>query len=384
VRHVRYRQIHQQLRAAILSGEYKPGDKLPTEMELAALHSVSRVTSAAALAELAREGLVQRLPRRGTTVSAPATREVPRGSPIIGWIQPVIDPSFGLEVLRGVERAARAAGYHLLVYLTGHSRAEEERAIRQAVTAGAAGLAIFLQDGETYNDEVLRLVLNRFPLVLVDRYLRGLPCACVQSDNVVGARDAVTALIEAGHRDICILTFPPSNTSTIEDRLDGYTQALAMAGLPLDHSLIYSEPQRPDTVGNSGEIDDDAVDRFVAYIRRAPRLTAIFATNVALTLLALRAAAHLDRHVPADLSIIGVDPLQNLPLPLSPITYVEQQSTEIGRIAITLLQEQLAGAPPRRVTLPMRLTHAGTIAPPCSMSVGVKDGSVRDEKNGVQ
>jgi len=384
VRHVRYRQIHQQLRAAILSGEYKPGDKLPTEMELAALHSVSRVTSAAALAELAREGLVQRLPRRGTTVSAPATREVPGGSPIIGWIQPVIDPSFGLEVLRGVERAARAAGYHLLVYLTGHSRAEEERAIRQAVTVGAAGLAIFLQDGETYNDEVLRLVLNRFPLVLVDRYLRGLPCACVQSDNVVGARDAVTALIEAGHRDICILTFPPSNTSTIEDRLDGYTQALAMAGLPLDHSLIYSEPQRPDTVGNSGEIDDDAVDRFVAYIRRAPRLTAIFATNVALTLLALRAAAHLDRHVPADLSIIGVDPLQNLPLPLSPITYVEQQSREIGRIAITLLQEQLAGAPPRRVTLPMRLTHAGTIAPPCSMSVGVKDGSVRDEKTGVQ
>jgi len=353
-------------------------------MELAALHSVSRVTSAAALAELAREGLVQRLPRRGTTVSAPATREVPGGSPIIGWIQPVIDPSFGLEVLRGVERAARAAGYHLLVYLTGHSRAEEERAIRQAVTVGAAGLAIFLQDGETYNDEVLRLVLNRFPLVLVDRYLRGLPCACVQSDNVVGARDAVTALIEAGHRDICILTFPPSNTSTIEDRLDGYTQALAMAGLPLDHSLIYSEPQRPDTVGNSGEIDDDAVDRFVAYIRRAPRLTAIFATNVALTLLALRAAAHLDRHVPADLSIIGVDPLQNLPLPLSPITYVEQQSREIGRIAITLLQEQLAGAPPRRVTLPMRLTHAGTIAPPCSMSVGVKDGSVRDEKTGVQ
>lgn len=384
MRHVRYRQIHQQLRAAILSGEYKPGDKLPTEMELAALHSVSRVTSAAALAELAREGLVQRLPRRGTTVSAPATREVPGGSPIIGWIQPVIDPSFGLEVLRGVERAARAAGYHLLVYLTGHSRAEEERAIRQAVTVGAAGLAIFLQDGETYNDEVLRLVLNRFPLVLVDRYLRGLPCACVQSDNVVGARDAVTALIEAGHRDICILTFPPSNTSTIEDRLDGYTQALAMAGLPLDHSLIYSEPQRPDTVGNSGEIDDDAVDRFVAYIRRAPRLTAIFATNVALTLLALRAAAHLDRHVPADLSIIGVDPLQNLPLPLSPITYVEQQSREIGRIAITLLQEQLAGAPPRRVTLPMRLTHAGTIAPPCSMSVGVKDGSVRDEKTGVQ
>jgi len=377
VKQARYRQIHQQLRNAILLGEYKPGDKLPTEKELAALHSVSRVTSAAALAELAREGLVQRLPRRGTTVSTPATHEALGGSPLIGWIQPNLDPSFGLDVLRGVERAARVAGYHLLIYLTGHSRIEEERAIRQAVTVGAAGLAIFLQDGETYNDEVLRLVLNRFPLVLVDRYLRGLPCACVQSDNVAGAREAVTALIEAGHRDICILTFPPRDTSTIEDRLDGYAQALAMAGLPLDHALIYSEPHLPDDMFDRGEIDDGAVDRLVAYMRRAPRLTAIFATNVALTLLALRAAARLDRHVPADLSIIGIDPLQNLPLPLPATTYVEQQSTEIGRVAITLLQEQLAGAPPRRVTLPMRLTHAGTIAPPFSMRVGMEDGVVR-------
>jgi len=374
VRQARYRQIHQQLRNAILSGEYKPGDKLPTEKELGALHGVSRVTSAAALAELAREGLVQRLPRRGTTVTAPATHEAPGGSPIIGWIQPAIDPSFGLDVLRGIERAA---GYHLLIYLSGNSRAEEERAIRQAVAAGAAGLAIFLQDGETYNDEVLRLVLRRFPLVLVDRYLRGLPCACVQSDNVAGVREAVTALIEAGHRDICILTFPPRDTSTIEDRLDGYAQALAMAGLPLDHALIYIEPRLPDDVSARGEIADDIVDRLAAYMRRAPHLTAIFATNVALTLLALRAAARLGRHVPADLSIIGVDPLQNLPLPLSPITYVEQQSTEIGRVAITLLQEQLAGASPRRVTLPMRLTHAGTIAPPLSMSAGVEEGVVR-------
>jgi len=377
VKQARYRQIHQQLRNAILLGEYKPGDKLPTEKELGALHGVSRVTSAAALAELAREGLVQRLPRRGTTVSVPATREATGGSPIIGWIQPNIDPSFGLEVLRGIERAARAAGYHLLIYLTGNSRAEEERAIRQAVMAGAGGLAIFLQDGETYNDEVLRLVLRRFPLVLVDRYLRGLPCACVQSDNVAGAREAVTALIEAGHRDICILTFPSRDTSTIEDRLDGYAQGLALAGLPLDHALIYSEPRLPDDVGTRGEIDEDIVDRLAAYMRRVPHLTAIFATNVTLTLLALRAAARLGRRVPSDLSIIGVDPVQNLPLPLLATTYVEQQSMEIGRIAITLLQEQLAGAAPRHVTLPMRLVHAGTVAPPFSVSVGVKDGGGR-------
>lgn len=362
MKRARYRQIHQQLRAAILAGEYKAGDKLPTEMELATLHGVSRVTSAAALSELAREGLVRRLPRRGTIVNPLDVQEPVGGHPIIGWVQPNLDPSFGLELLRGLEEAARAAGYNLLVYLTGHSRAEEERAIRQAVAAGVAGLALFLQDGETYNDEVLRLVLNRFPLVLVDRYLRGLPCACIQSDNVAGAREAVAALIEAGHRHICIVTFPPKDTSTIEDRLDGYAQALATAGLPLDHSLIYVERQLPAEACDRGEIDEDAVERLATYLRRKPHVTALFTTNAALTLLALRAAEQLGLRIPANLSVVAVDPIQALPLPLPEITYMAQRSVDIGRTAIALLQEQLAGAPPRRVMLPMCLVGADSVA----------------------
>src|SRR5262245_30182808 len=191
----RYRQIEEELRGQIHSGALRPGDRLPTEHELAAQYGVSRVTSRAALTGLAHEGLVQRVPRRGTIVAATAALSFGPARPLIGWIQSSIDPAFGAGLLRGGERAARQAGYNLLLHLTGASLAEEERAIRDALAAGVAALALILQDGEKYNDEVLRLVLNRFPLVLMDRFLRGVECAGVQSDNVAGARAIVGELL---------------------------------------------------------------------------------------------------------------------------------------------------------------------------------------------
>lgn len=363
MKRARYREIHDQLREQILAGVYKPGDKLPTEMELAALHGVSRVTSAAALAALAREGLVSRLPRRGTIVSAAASAHSTAARPLIAWIQPDIDHSLGINLLCGVEHAARQAGYDLLLFLTGRSRQREEQAIRHAVAAGAAGLALFLQDGETYNGEVLRLVLDHFPLVLVDRYLRGLECAGVQSDNMAGARDATAELMAAGHRHICILVFPPKGTSTIEDRIEGYTQALAAAGLPLDRSLLYVEERLP-AVMPIWQIPDEIVDRFAAYLHRKTEITAVFATNAALALLALRAAARLGLRIPEDLSLMGIDAVETFPLPLPTLTCALQQGFELGTLAVELLREQLDGHKPRHVMLPMRIERAGSVAQP--------------------
>ena len=359
----RYREIHHQLREQILAGVYKSGDRLPTEMELAAELGVSRVTSVAALAELAREGLVHRTPRRGTVVSASAVPARTSRRPLVAWIQPDVDHGLGINLLRGIEYAAHIAGYSLLLHLTGTSRQDEEDAIRGAVADGAAGLALFLQDGETYNGEVLRLALEKFPLVLVDRYLRGLDCATVQSDNVAGARELTAELIRAGHRRICTVVFSPKDTSTIEDRVEGYSQALAAAGIPFDRSLLYIE-DRLREVSPIWQIPGDIVERFATYLRRKPDVSAVFATNAALALLTLRAAERRGLCVPDDLSIVGIDAVQTFPLTLPTLTCALQQGFEIGTTAFELLQEQIQGQVPRRVMLPMTIARNGSIAPP--------------------
>jgi GntR family transcriptional regulator len=66
-----YMQIEQQLADAVLAGRMRPGDRLPTERELAERLCVSRMTVRQALASLERRGLVDRGVGRGTFVAEP-------------------------------------------------------------------------------------------------------------------------------------------------------------------------------------------------------------------------------------------------------------------------------------------------------------------------
>jgi GntR family transcriptional regulator of arabinose operon len=199
--------------------------------------------------------------------------------------------------------------------------------------------------------------------VLVDRYLRGIQCASVQSDNVAGARQLVAELVEAGHRHICAMVYPPQDTSTIEDRVEGYMQALADAGILPGRSLIFTEEQF-DVRADGGTIPEVQVTRFVAFLLDHPEVTAVFATNTALALLAWRAAEQLHWRIPEDLSVVTIDALGTVPYTEPLFTCGRQQGYEMGTAAVELLLEQLAGQQPRRVMLPMQLHRSGSIGPP--------------------
>ena len=69
-----YRQLSAQLRRAILRGDYKVDDRLPTEPQLIDRYGVSRITARLALDALVREGLVVRQQGKGTFVRAPVVR----------------------------------------------------------------------------------------------------------------------------------------------------------------------------------------------------------------------------------------------------------------------------------------------------------------------
>ena len=66
-----HRQLAQQLREAIGAGKYRPGDRLPTEPQLAERHKVSRITARQAVMQLVRDALVVRRQGKGTFVAEP-------------------------------------------------------------------------------------------------------------------------------------------------------------------------------------------------------------------------------------------------------------------------------------------------------------------------
>ena len=69
-----YEQVRQSLAAAIASGEYGPGDKLPSETTLATEMGVNRLTVRRAIEELSRAGLVQSRQGSGTYVARSVVR----------------------------------------------------------------------------------------------------------------------------------------------------------------------------------------------------------------------------------------------------------------------------------------------------------------------
>jgi GntR family transcriptional regulator len=96
--------LHRQLGAdleARLRVEFRPGDRLPSEAELAGEYEVNRLTVRQALADLSRRGLVQASQGRGTFVTHPPDRyEVAAGR----------DASF----THAMERAGREVALRLL------------------------------------------------------------------------------------------------------------------------------------------------------------------------------------------------------------------------------------------------------------------------------
>ena len=65
-----YRQVKSHLVRRVLSGEWKPGESLPSEMKLADEYRLSQGTVRKAIEEMASEGLVSRRAGRGTFVTS--------------------------------------------------------------------------------------------------------------------------------------------------------------------------------------------------------------------------------------------------------------------------------------------------------------------------
>ena len=97
-----YQALREQLRSEIAAGQYRDGTRLPTESELVARHGLSRQTVRRAFQDLVAEGVVYRVPGRGTYASEPGRRYLRQ----LGSIEDLMSLSDDttMEVLTGLRR----------------------------------------------------------------------------------------------------------------------------------------------------------------------------------------------------------------------------------------------------------------------------------------
>ncbi|MFB9275986.1 GntR family transcriptional regulator [Cohnella cellulosilytica] len=343
-----YEQIYHYLLEKIKSGELPRGGRVPSEKELADQFNVSRITSKKALEMLSADGLIERVQGKGSFVAdtlpepelIQGTRQsYPQSWKLVGLILPDFADSYGLRMIHGVEERLSELGCRMLMKITYDKREEEEEAIRSFLQLGVDGFIIFPVHGEHYNSELLRLVLDKHPLVFIDRYLKGLAACSVYTDNRLAAFELTQHLLDRDHTEIGFITLPAENTSTIEDRIQGYTDALIQRGLRMNpqHLMtnLFSSVPRSFEERNV-QVDFANVKKFVEM---NPDLTAFVAVEYNLALILREVLLSMGRRIPEDCSIVCFDSPHS-PFNKHLFTHVSQDEFAMGRSAADLLQMQ--------------------------------------------
>jgi len=331
-----YKKIFDHILEEINSGKYKDGDKLPSERDIAEMFGVSSITSKKALELLSEKNYIKRIPGKGSFVSlegvmAKQVESAKNGMDgmTIGLVLAYFSDSYGSGIITGVESEAAKNNYCLAIRLSYGSQEMEEKAIDSLISHGVGGLIVMPVHGENYNSKILKLVLERFPVVLIDRNLKGLPIPFVGTDNISAAKKATRYLIKNGHKNICFMSPPPENTSTIEDRLDGFVRCYSEYDIAIDKSLWMTDITCTMPGNNTKENINADIERVKTHLMAHPQITAIFAVEYSIAVLAHKAIESIGKKVPDDISIICFDVPKSF-LGDEFYSHIRQQEYEMG------------------------------------------------------
>jgi len=247
-----------------------------------------------------------------------------RRSQTIGIVLPEVHGEFFSEVIRGIDLAARAAGYHILVSGS-HADANEMIDVLDAMRGRVDGLVVMAPDVAL--TALSAQLAHKLPMVLLnsadERH------AAITIDNYGGARTMMKHLASLGHKRIAFIKGPEQNADARE-RLRGYRQvirALGVTSRELERDGDFTERGGYDAVKPILSLD--------------PRPTAIFAANDSMAVGALSALAEAKLDVPAEMSLAGFDDIPIAHYVNPPLTTIGVDIAELGRRAFAVLADAM-------------------------------------------
>ncbi len=260
---------------------------------------------------------------------------------------------FYLDVFRGVEAEARALGYNVLMGNTEDSVERGREYFRMLKARYADGM--ILMTGKLPPGVCKELGEGHPPVVAASEYFPGLDLPTVRIDNAGAAADAVRALIALGHRRIAHVTGPTPEVLSL-DRHRGYLLAMKEAGIDVDPPLTV----RGDFTMYSGRL----ACRRLFNLDAPP--TALFCSNDEMAMGAINELRELDLATPDDVSVVGFDDIVFARAFHPPLTTMRQPRRGMGKAAMRLLRDLLAGKPvsSEPVVMPTELIIRKSTAPP--------------------
>jgi LacI family transcriptional regulator len=265
----------------------------------------------------------------------------------IGLIVPDLVHSFFAEVALGATRVLRAKDYSLVISSSDEDGALERSEMEQ-LSRRVDALLIASTQAEARQFEALRAA--RFPFVLIDRRIEGMPAAFVGVDDEAVGFLATRHLLEVGCRRVAHIG--GLNVSTAVGRTAGYFGALREMGVERREGYVVSR-QNTDHVGDSTGFE--AMNRL---LRLDPRPDGVFCFNDPTAMGAMKAIFAAGLRIPQDIAVVGAGNVRYADFFRVPLTSVDQTSEALGERAAELALEMVGGRkakPPKTVLLQPKL-----------------------------
>ena len=270
----------------------------------------------------------------------------------IGVIMFTLGTFGNMRTLDGIAREAAQANYAVtLIPVSDPTLGRVSGAYDRLSEAAVDGVVIIFE--AHLLDEAEFTLPPGIPVVVIDSNT-GSGFTVVDTDQALGARQATEHLLSLGHKQVWHIAGPRSSFSAAH-RVEGWQNPLRAAGIRPPAPLY-------------GDWTTESGYRHGLTLGRRKNVTALFAANDQMALGAMRALHELGRLIPADISVVGFDDMEEAHSFWPPLTTVRQDFAAVGRLSIQKLLHKITAPDPDitdRTTVPTELiVRASTGAPP--------------------
>lgn len=249
----------------------------------------------------------------------------------IGVLLPDMTAPFFGAVVTALDKTLREKGYHTLISCYSSQHGLERDQLQFLLSNGIDGLIYAPEDLSA--EEFYELTTNsNIPVVQMDRMIQGVESDAVLVDNSEAVHQAVTHMVENGHKRIALISGPKSVFSA-KERQVGYLRALNEHGISYDDMLAISD-ENTFAAGYRGCL-------FLLQQNQPP--TAVLTTNYNITMGLITALRERNVKIPEEVAVFGFDCVDVCSMMHPPLPVVHQPEERIGQLAARYLIERLDG-----------------------------------------
>ncbi|PCI32559.1 MAG: LacI family transcriptional regulator [Flavobacteriaceae bacterium] len=247
----------------------------------------------------------------------------------IGVIVPRISRHFFSSVIAGIEETAYKAGFDVIICQSLESVDREKKLVETLLSNRVDGILISISMETTNYEHLNNYKKNGYPLIFFDR-----PCNVSENTNVIiddfkASFEATEHLIKRGCKHIAHFS-GPQNLELYQNRKSGYLKALQKYDIPFSETLVIeTQLMQQDGITAAKEI------------LKLPKVDGVFSANDTAAISAIQYLKNQDVKIPEDIAFVGFsnEPISAVIEPS--LSTINQPDFEMGKVASSLLFEQI-------------------------------------------